>query len=238
MPSDKNDNLLVLEKLASALDTKSTTEELAKAVEIIVKFVEQIVAGNENERAMIDNVLTEALRRVDKRLAQIKDGRDGKPGLDGRDGRDGRDGADGYTPIKGVDYSDGKPGKDGSPDTAEQVRDKLSSLIGDDRLDSSAIKGLDEKIAKMRGNSTTFAVSRGQVKVYDLSDQLDGVTTTFSLPAFWLVIDAKLSSVPVLRPTVDYTVDGTNMQITFTSQVDASTSLSNGQSLIVIYAEI
>lgn len=40
---------------------------------------------------------------------------------------------------------DGKPGekgKDGSPDTPVQVKDKLESLKGDDRLDASAIKNL------------------------------------------------------------------------------------------------
>jgi len=48
-----------------------------------------------------------------------------------RDGVDGKDGID------------GKDGKDGSPDTAEQVRDKLETLKEDERLDVSAIKGLD-----------------------------------------------------------------------------------------------
>lgn len=76
--------------------------------------------------------------------------------FDGVDGKDGRDGVDGYSPVKGLDYFDGEkgdkgepgapgaPGKDGSPDTPKEIRDKLESLKKDDRLDKSAIKGLDD----------------------------------------------------------------------------------------------
>jgi hypothetical protein len=70
---------------------------------------------------------------------------------------DGKDGTDGKTPIPGVDFplpkdgADGKDGiglpgldgKDGSPDTPIEVRDKLQTLQGDERLDVNAIKGLE-----------------------------------------------------------------------------------------------
>jgi len=59
-------------------------------------------------------------------------GKDGENGINGRDGVDGRDGLDGIN---------GENGKDGSPDTAEQVRDKLETLEGDERLKRSAIQG-------------------------------------------------------------------------------------------------
>lgn len=38
----------------------------------------------------------------------------------------------------------GPPGNDGSPDTPEQVRDKLQSLDGENRLDKTAINGIDD----------------------------------------------------------------------------------------------
>lgn len=60
-------------------------------------------------------------------------------------------GNDGYTPVKGVDYFDGKDGengKDGSPDTAEQLRDKLETLEGEERLDAKAIKNLPKYVDK------------------------------------------------------------------------------------------
>lgn len=62
--------------------------------------------------------------------AQGKAGKDGV-GIDGKDGENGQDG------------QNGGDGKDGSPDTAEQVRDKLQTLTKEQRLDASAIKGID-----------------------------------------------------------------------------------------------
>jgi len=69
------------------------------------------------------------------------DGKNGKDGLDGNDGKDGNDGLDGKDGINGLN---GKDGKDGSPDTGKEIVEKLQSLVGKDRLDKSAIKGLKE----------------------------------------------------------------------------------------------
>lgn len=57
------------------------------------------------------------------------------------------------TPIKGVHYKDGEPC---SPDTAEQVRDKLQSLSGEERLDAKAIKNLPEPKIIMKGGGATW----------------------------------------------------------------------------------
>lgn len=58
------------------------------------------------------------------------------------------------------DGVDGENGQDGSPDTAEQVRDKLESLEGENRLDASAIKNLPkiikEKSAQMIAGGIRF----------------------------------------------------------------------------------
>lgn len=57
-----------------------------------------------------------------------------------------KNGRDGYTPIKGVDYNDGNDGKDGkngsdgSPDTGDQIVDKLTLLKGDKRLSYKSLK--------------------------------------------------------------------------------------------------
>lgn len=53
----------------------------------------------------------------------------------------------------GANGLDGHPGKDGSPDTPLEVRDKLETLEGDERLDWTAIKGLPDyfKAAKKAG---------------------------------------------------------------------------------------
>ncbi len=73
------------------------------------------------------------------------DGEQGIQGLQGNPGKDGKngiDGLDGKSGQPGKDGIDGEDGIDGSPDTAEQVRDKLQSLKDEKRLDASAIKNL------------------------------------------------------------------------------------------------
>jgi len=125
-------------------------------------------------------------------------------------------------------------------ETSESIREKLGMLPLD------AITGLTERLdalweaidSRPTGGGSTIAYSRGQIKLYDLSSQLNGVAKTFNLPAFWRVISVQSSSSPnAFRPTVDYTTDASVPAITFTSQVDAASVLSAGQTLTLIYAE-
>lgn len=141
----------------------------------------------------------------------------------------------------------GPQGPAGSPDTAEDIRNKLELLEGEERLKIEAIRGLREELddLKKRAGQTTVVHSGGGggagkiVKSYDLSDSLDGSTATFALPAFYRVISVHLSSFPnILRPTTDYTTDGNAMTITFTAQIDPAVSLATGQSLIIVYSEL
>lgn len=77
--------------------------------------------------------------------------------------------------------------------------------------------------------------SGSAVFIYDLSDQLDGATKSFTIPANTAISLVTGSSAPfVFRPTVDYTGSGTTT-ITFTSAVDETVSLAAGQSLLVQY---
>jgi len=121
----------------------------------------------------------------------------------------------------------------------DQVVSEINKLPTDDeelKIDASHIKNLPE--IKSENGRPVFAVapSRNQVQVYDLSSSLDGVTKTFGLPAFWKVFDVRSSSFPyAFRPTVDYTVDGSAMTITFTSEVEAAGTLATGQTLYVLY---
>lgn len=87
----------------------------------------------------------------------------GPKGEKGSDGKDGKNGKDGYTPVKDKDYFDGKDGADGldgSPDTAEDIRNKLELLSGDERLDAKYIKNIPEEI--------------DATKVRDLLESLEG----------------------------------------------------------------
>lgn len=119
-----------LDKASDALTRKDFEKAFMKVVEAVNRTRAAILATN------------------DARLARIKDGKDGKEGKKGDKGDKGDTvvgpkGEDGYTPRKGVDYFDGK---DGSPDTAQQVRDKLETLEGEERLDASAIKNLPKAV--------------------------------------------------------------------------------------------
>lgn len=135
--------------------------------------------------------------------------------------------------------------KDSSP---EIVRNKLESLEGEERLKIEAIKDLREELDELKkkltgiakgSGSSTIAYSRGQIVLYDISSQLNGVLKTFSLPAFWKVLTVQASSFPnAFRPTVDYTVDAAAMTITFTSEIEASSTLATGQTITVLYAEV
>jgi glycerol-3-phosphate cytidylyltransferase-like family protein len=128
------------------------------------------------------------------------------------------------------------------PKLGERIRDGLELLQDEDRLDASAIKNLEKIIRKIIGEQKPIYVGGSStgghiVKTYDFSDSLNGVTKTFSLPAFWRIIDVQIGTIPPLRPTIDYTSDASAMTITFTSQVEASTYLAAGLSAIVIYSE-
>ncbi len=67
----------------------------------------------------------------------------------------------------------GKPGKNGSPDTPYEVRDKLESLKNNERIDVSAIKGLDESNSKLKDDILDRAIAildqRSSVNVQSLS---------------------------------------------------------------------
>lgn len=138
----------------------------------------------------------------------------------------------------------GEKGEDGSPDSAEDVRNKLELLEGDERLDAQHVKNIEKIVDKMLSKRTfggggSSVDGAGAVKAYDLSASLDGVTKTFSIPAFWRVISVQLSSFPnVMRENVDYTTNGSAFTITFTDQIDAGSSLATGQSLIILYASL
>lgn len=157
----------------------------------------------------------------------------GERGVDGKDGKDGKDGAN------------GKDGKEGSRDTGDEIVDKINAIpldtddAEDHKIEIEHIKGLRKLLSKLSTQTTvTGGGTKGKTKSYDLSGQLNGVLKTFTLPAFWNVISVVSSSFPsAFRPVIDYTVDGSAMTITFTSEIEVSGTLASGQTLIVLYEE-
>ena len=133
------------------------------------------------------------------------------------------------------------------PKLGAEIRNALELLQDDERLDVSAIKGLDELIKKVEKLSeakqtTRFVGGGGGVGkhntfYYDLSSYLDGVTKTFSLPTAWKVIGVHSggSTPATFRPIVDFTWSPNS--ITFTSEIEASTTLAAGQTIMVVCLE-
>lgn len=244
MEDEKIKSLL---SIIESLDNKSSLDEVVKSFEIVVEFAKQTREMTEEELKNLRSMFVEArdelktssserfeslkarlIAQVTEKLSTVKDGKDGKNGKDGRDGIDGKD------------------GKDLQPETAIETANRLNTK--QEIIEQKTIKGLvdrledlEQKIKKAKGTTNIIGGATGgghTAKVHDLSDSLDGVTKTFPLPAFWRVLNVYSTSTPVIfRPTVDYTVDGSAMTITFTDQISESTTLSAGQTLLVLYSE-
>lgn len=132
------------------------------------------------------------------------------------------------------------------PQYGEQYRDGLELLPDEEKLSIEAIKDLRKELDELKKglkasaqvNGSGVILQRGALMGYDLTDLLDGLTTTFQLPTFWKILEIKSTSTPIIfRPGVDYTVDGSLMTITFTSQINAATTLAAGQTLLVLYQQ-
>jgi len=157
----------------------------------------------------------------------------GLPGPKGRDyiltQRDQREIAD-LIPMP-------EDGKDGSSDTSEQVVNKINSSRK--KIKISTIDGLEVWLRNlMRAvKEKPSQIMRGGgdiVRAYDLSDSLNGVLKTFTIPTNRRVLGVRVSSFPfALRPTTDFTY--TANSITFTSEISVDSTLATGQTLIVEY---
>lgn len=130
------------------------------------------------------------------------------------------------------------------PKLGKEVRDGLELLEEDERLKIEAIKDLREELDELKkqignklgGVSGGGGVGKHNTKSYNLSASLDGTTRTFSLPAFYDIVDVKLSSVPLMIEDEDYTVDGSAGTITFTSEI-TDLDLGSNQRCLVLYSE-
>jgi hypothetical protein len=124
------------------------------------KIDSAIDALKENNKGDFDSLKAEIL----KKLSEVENGVDGK------------DGKDGITPVKGVDYFDGEDGKDLEPITPDILRDKLESLKGDERLDKSAVKGLEEWETKLEKSQQKVFMGVGNPAnfVQKLGDTMTG----------------------------------------------------------------
>lgn len=231
--------------MLKAANLEKIGTDLVGAFTTMVSMYRALKADTEVERAARVQEFAAALREL---RALVNQRIDDLRGVDGMHGRDGKDGAKGEVGVRGLDGykgergEKGKDGVDGSPDSADDIRNKLELLTGKDRLNVSAIDGLTELLAEFdtKIGGVRSSQNRGGMAVtgrdifndIDLSAQLDGVTTTFQIHAVYNIISVHLSSFPhALRKNIDFTYTPTT--ITFTSQIDAATTLSAGQTCVL-----
>lgn len=119
----------------------------------------------------------------------------------------------------------------------EDYRNALEALPEGDKLAIEAIEGLRKELDALKRQRSTGGgggaiIGRDIIKDYDLSPYLDGSTKTFNIPAVWNIISVDTSSFPhALRKTVDFQF--TSQTITFTDEIDASTVLAQGQTVVL-----
>jgi hypothetical protein len=193
--------------------------------------IKKLIEVDEDPKAVLFD-LSEKLEEM-KEIAKGEpgiDGKDGVDGLDGKDGKDGldgkngaqgepgKDGKDGIDGIDGKNGTDGKDGKDGSPDTGEQIIEKINKLPikPDFQIDAKHIKNLPKQIEYFgRGGggvdtAEVVGIINANLKFADdetPTGDVDGVNTDFVLTN-----TPKDSSLKVyvngsrMRLTEDYTV--------------------------------
>ena len=213
---------------------------------------------NEIQKALsiVEEVKKELVEKMDMLILQKGEQGDkgdkgdsiiGPQGERGESGLDGKDGKDGRTPIAGVDFPfpengkdgkdgesivglTGKDGKDGSSDVAEDIRNKLELLSGDERLKIEAIKDLSDILDELKkrpravfggGGLSKIALDAHFVDNETLTGTIDGANAIFTINN----TPSPQTSLKIYRGgalqklTDDYTISGTTITFLVAPQV-------------------
>jgi hypothetical protein len=230
-----------------AKETRDLTEaELVRLVSLTDEVLAEIKAENKKTlkistdvlEKIKDNISKEVDKRTKEQEKRIGDAiRDIPPPEKGDPGEDASAKEVAEFLKTDEEFIDLVQGEDGDLIEAETVRDKLASLEGEERLDHTAIKGLEDRLKALQGTfKGMIPTPRYAPKPYedDLSGSTDGSTKTFTLtkaPDTSYPQNLRGSDFPyALRPTIDFTV--ANKTLTLTDEVDAPMS---GATLIFSY---
>ena len=243
------DKLIFAERLADLFTNSFTKKEFVAAFEQVIKiflslkeqhksevskFREEYEKAKEtysHEKVIgtlskkLDSYLAETTALVEERLDTVRDGKD----------------ADEDAVLKRLVETIKIPTieelSNDLPKLGSRIRDALELLQGNERLDKSAIKGLDELIKSFHNRIND--IPRGRlgmkrvpiIKRYNLTSQVDGSTKTFTLPADTVdVVGVFGTQFPInFNPGTDWTFAGRTL--TLTSEVSAPAS---GQTLYAI----
>ncbi len=241
----------VLNGISEAVDTKSTMREFLLAFETALKALSLLKAANQSEREQItasveafkeelenrfSGFLTkekadlvaqmgrmfkqheEKMLAVDQKLDTVENGKDAD---------EEKIVAEVLAQIKLPEQ------KENIVDGPDEIRNKLELLQGDERLDKSAIKGLEELEAKINTPAPARIQTPAkayQVRTKDASAQCDGANKTFTVGGthFGIIGVFCTSSPSIYRPVIDYTVTATGILLT-----DAVIAPESGQTFVI-----
>lgn len=199
----------------------------------------EFVSAFKSAMSVITKALADVNKKVDARLAEIRDGVDGKDGQKGVKGDKGDRGDKGergatFIALRGAQGLQGADGKDGSPDTAEQVRDKLESIEDEkEKLKIDAIgnlrKELDELKARPvgKGGGGTSAIGVAHAFKYIAHTEqpvgaIDGANLTYTVKnTIWWIAGFTINGEQVAE-LPNFTYSGHT--ITFASALPAAYS--------------
>ncbi len=118
------------------------------------------------------------------------------------------------------DGNNGMDGKDGSPDTGEQIIDKINADDSEKKIKREKVEGLDDEIKGIKNAISN--IPRGgsgkkitSVKKINLTSQVNGVLKSFALPKDTLeVLGIFGTQFPIIfDPSVDYILIGNTLTL-------------------------
>ena len=178
MPKEISDtNLMKLRKLLSLMDEEAITKEdfltLSKNIVSFMVKNQQVLADKTNKTIADLNALFKDLEgKINvKTDSEVRGAIKELKGAVEKALREQENGMnflrDKVRGLKNGDKGDkGDRGKNGSPDTPEEIRNKLEGLNGDERIDKSAIRGLEELIRGIgKGTGLTFFGGGGLLRI-------------------------------------------------------------------------
>ena len=222
-----------IEKLIGAIAKK------LKKNEDDIEFVHKIIAQlnkeaksklsdspkNKAKQAEIERLVKEAIRIAQEAQREVE----AIPTpVDGVDGLNGRLGPQGPKGEKGDRGPKGDTSKDGSPDTPEQIRDKLQSLTGEERLDAYAIKNIPDNKGKWFGlaNDSGGGGTSGEWSINEVPSGIINGSNTIFTTAHNFVSGTTQIYWNGLRQIITYSYSETGAnQITFTDAPRSGTIL-------------
>jgi hypothetical protein len=156
---DNNGNP-VLAQLDATIEIADKIDELTQAVKSIPQTEipeppEMPEVDFSETNRLLQDLLAESKKKEQSEEITYSISPSDQAKLRGKDGKDGKNGKDG---LNGLNGKDGKDGKDGSPDTREQIVEKINSGKDKDiKIEAKQITGLPEFTREVvREVGTTF----------------------------------------------------------------------------------